>query len=85
MNAPDARRLAEARRQLPQMALRLGSREAVRSEFLRLYPDLLPVLGEAQLSRWIWESLRQLKEPSLADSGQLPLFGQFGDAIRAAG
>jgi hypothetical protein len=79
----DVRRLAEARRQLPQMALRLGSREAVQKEFLRLHPDLLAVLGESLLKRWIWESLRQLKEPSLAEAGgQLPLFGQFGDEIR---
>jgi hypothetical protein len=48
-------------------------------------PDvhLLAALGESLLKRWIWESLRQLKEPSLIeDGGQLPLFGQFGDEIR---
>jgi hypothetical protein len=83
MNPSEGRRLAEARRQLPQMALRLGSREAVQEEFLRLHPDLLAALGESLLRRWIWESLRQLKEPSLAEiGGQLPLFGQFGDEIR---
>ncbi len=83
MNAADARRLTQARRQLPEMARRLGSREAVQEEFLRLNPDLMAALGESLLKRWIWESLRQLKEPSMADdNGQLPLFGQFGDEIR---
>jgi len=83
MNAPDARRLIQARRQLPEMARRLGSREAVQEEFLRLNPDLMAALGESLLKRWIWQSLRQLKEPSMADdNGQLPLFGQFGDEIR---
>jgi hypothetical protein len=50
---------------------------------MRLYPYLMPALGESLLRRWIWESLRQLKETSTAQvGGQLPLFGQFGDEIR---
>ena len=49
-----------------------------------MHPDLMPILGEAMLSRWIWESLRQLKEtPQSDDGGQLPLFGNFGGEIRA--
>ena len=48
-----------------------------------VWGKLLAALGESLLRRWIWESLRQLKEPSLAEiGGQLPLFGQFGDEIR---
>ncbi len=82
MTLADARSLAEAKRQLPQMALRLGSRKAVREEFLRQYPDLMPILGESYLGRWIWETLRQHQEAFPEDGGQLPLFGQFGDQIR---
>src|ERR1700744_216475 len=79
----DVRRLAEIRRQLPAMAMRLGSREAVREEFVRLHPDLLATLGESRLRRWIWEALREIKEPAMTeDDGQLPLFGRFGDQIR---
>jgi hypothetical protein len=65
------------------MAAHLGSRKAVREEFLRRHPDLMPVLGESLLGRWIWEALRQQQEAIPADGGQLPLFGQFGDEIRA--
>jgi hypothetical protein len=84
MSRADTRRLAEARGKLPELAMRLKSREAIRGEFLRMHADLMPVLGESVLSRWIWESLRQLKgaaEPE--DGGQLPLFGNFSGEIRA--
>lgn len=84
MNRADTRRLVEARGKLPELATRFRSREAIRAEFLRMHPDLMPILGEAMLSRWIWESLRQLKEtPQSDDGGQLPLFGNFGGEIRA--
>ncbi len=82
MNPADARRLAEARRQLPEMAQRHTSLEAVCAEFLRLHPDLVPVLGESLLRRWVRESLRRIKQPRYDLGGQLPLFGQFGDEIR---
>lgn len=78
----DAHRLRQAKRQLPEIAIRLGSREAIHNEFLRRYPDLMPALGETLLNRWIWDSLRQLKEAALAeDDGMLPLFGSFGKMI----
>ena len=82
MNPFDALRLREAKRQLPQIAMRLGSREAIHTEFMRLYPDLMPTLGESMLDRWIWDSLRQIKEAALADDdAMLPLFGNFGKTI----
>ena len=82
MNLFDAFRLREAKKQLPQIAMRFGSREAIHTEFTRLYPDLMPALGESLLDRWIWDSLRQIKEAALAEEGtMLPLFGSFGKTI----
>jgi hypothetical protein len=81
MKAADSRRLAEVRRDIPERARQLGSLDAVCSEFVRLHPDLLPVLGESLLRGWARETLRRLKEPRYELGGQLPLFGQFGDEI----
>ena len=63
MNPSEGLRLAEARRQLPQMALRLGSREAVQEGFLRLHPDLSEALGES-LCALDLESLASSRSPA---------------------
>lgn len=81
MKAADSRRLAEARRNIPERARQLGSIDAVCAEFMRLHTDLLPVLGESLLPGWVREKLRRMKEPCYELGGQLPLFGQFGDEI----
>jgi hypothetical protein len=81
MKAADSRRLAEARRNIPERAQKLGSIEAVCAEFVRLNPDLLAPLGESLLRGWVREKLRRMKEPRYELGGQLPLFGQFGGEV----
>lgn len=81
MKADDARRLTEVRRSIPEMARRLGSIDAICAEILRRYPDLMAALGELLLRRWVKDRLRGVKEPRPEMSGQLPMFGQFGDQI----
>ncbi len=81
MKATESRRLAEARRKLPQRAQQLGSIDAVCAEFVRLNPDLLAPLGESLLRGWVKDKLRRMKEPRYELGGQLPLFGVFGDQV----
>jgi hypothetical protein len=81
VKAADARRLAEARRKIPEWARQLGSVDAVCDEFIRLHPDLLAPLGESMVRQWVKDRLRRMKEPRYELGGQLPLFGQFGDQI----
>ncbi len=82
MKAADSRRLAEARRNIPERARQLRSLDAVCAEFKRDHSDLLALLGESKLRPWVKETLRRPKERRPELPGQLPLWGQFGDEVR---
>ena len=82
MTPEERDRMETARRDLPRLAVRHGSKAAIAEAFRALYPDVVTCLGDALLGRWCWEQLRAMKEEHEAEEGeQLPLFGAFRDEI----